>query len=49
VHGTVEEKMLQLQERKRRNSALLLGDDGCEGGEEATRQMRMQDLALCFE
>jgi SNF2 family DNA or RNA helicase len=47
IHGTVEEKMLELQERKRRNAVLLL-DDEAHGDEQAARQLRMQDLALCF-
>lgn len=49
IQGTVEEKMLELQERKRRNSVLLLDDESGGGrDEEAARQLRMRDLALCF-
>ena len=48
VQGTVEEKMLELQGRKRRNAERLL-DDAAGADEEASRQLRMSDLALCFE
>ena len=55
VRGTVEEKILQLQERKRSLccTALALGSgeegDGSALGKQAERQLRLKDLALCFE
>lgn len=53
VKGTVEEKMLQLQERKRAlcSSALGAEVDGDSNGRsrEEARKLRIQDLAFCFE
>mmetsp|Transcript_31110 Transcript_31110/g.91412 ORF Transcript_31110/g.91412 Transcript_31110/m.91412 type:complete len:152 (-) Transcript_31110:35-490(-) len=53
VRGTVEEKMLELQERKRALCATALGAelDGESGdlSREEARKLRMRDLALCFE
>ena len=51
VKGSVEEKILELQERKRRLCARALdAADADAGGEkEAARKLRLADLALCFE
>jgi DNA repair protein RAD5 len=52
VKGSVEEKILELQERKRRlcARALELGADAADAGgeKEAARKLRLADLALCF-
>ena len=53
VRGTVEEKLLELQERKRAICQAALGAEGAGGvadvSREEARRMRMADLALCFE
>jgi SNF2 family DNA or RNA helicase len=54
VAGSIEEKMLELQERKRSLCQAALG--AASGGaelpdvsKEEARRMRLRDLALCFE
>ena len=61
VSGTVEERMLELQKRKRALCQAALGGDDLDGLGGATtaaarraiteeaRQLRLKDLALCFE
>ena len=53
VQGTVEEKMLELQERKRALCAAALGarleGESRDLSREEARKLRLRDLALCFE
>ena len=47
VRGTVEERILELQERKRRVCRATL-EGGEELSKEEARRMRLEDLKLCF-
>jgi DNA repair protein RAD5 len=50
VQGTVEERMLEMQRRKKSTAAALMFDDADLAGKVvAKKQMRMEELALCFE
>ena len=55
VRGSVEEKMLALQERKRAMCNATLDHEGDDApasrraAKEEARRMRLRDLALCFE
>ena len=47
MRGTVEERILELQERKRRVCRATL-EGGEELSKEEARRMRLADLKLCF-
>ena len=58
VRGTVEERMLELQENKRAICQAALGGDAADAEldsrarkarKDELRRLRLRDLALCFE
>ena len=53
ARGTVEEKILELQQRKQRLCSSALGADadadGGGGGKDEVRRLSLADLRLCFE